>query len=77
MACRQHCDKEKQNQMIPFHGDKKNHVSAMQNYHIYQAIEWAVQTILELKNCNILVMNGLKFCLFQTFSGKSQEFGCV
>ena len=61
--------------MIPFHGDKKDPVSAVQNYHIYQAIERAVQTILELKNCNILVMNRLKFGLFQTFSGgKSKEF---
>ena len=77
MASRQHCDKEQQNQMIPFHGDKKDPVSAVQNYHIYQAIERAVQTILELKNCNSLVMNGLKFGLFQTFSGKGQEFRCV
>jgi hypothetical protein len=54
MASRQHCDKKKQNQMIPFHGDKKDFVLAVQNYHICQAIEKAVQTFSGLENCNVL-----------------------
>jgi hypothetical protein len=73
MASRQHCDKERQNQMMPFHGDKKDLVSAVQNYHICQAIERAVQTFLGLKSSNILEMNLLWFCLVQTFSGKGQR----
>jgi hypothetical protein len=75
MTSGQHCDKEKQNRMIPFHGDKKVLVSAVQNYHICQAIERVVQTFLGLKDCNILGMNRLKFWLVQTFFGGSQGFG--
>ena len=56
-------------------GIKKDLVSAVQNYHICQAIERAVQTFLGLKDCNILGMNRLKFWLVQTFLGEGQEFG--
>jgi hypothetical protein len=73
MASRQHCDKEKQNQMMQFHGDKKDFFSAVQNYHICQAIERPVQTFWGFKNCNALWMNLLQFCLFQTFSGEKSK----
>jgi hypothetical protein len=56
MASRQHCDKERQNQMMQFHGDKNKQdlVSASQNYHFRQAVERAVQTFSRFLKCNNL-----------------------
>ena len=58
---------------MQFHRDKKDLVSAVQNYHICQAIERAVQTFLGMESCNALWMNLLEFWLFQTFSGEKSK----